>query len=508
MTAGEVAAPERAAPPAEQLRPARRLVGRIPERLRMPLGMAALAQAGYLLWWAAFYPGLFSFDSFTYTWEVTTGRWIADHSIAYDGAVWLSLVGTGDYAALTLAQTVAMAAVTGYLAAGLRRFGVRTRWIAASVLLSVALPSTGAFVIYVWKDVPFAIGSVLAFAALLHLVADALRGGSYHRRSGSRWTWLLLGLGLLLVCLARNNGFLAVLLVGLALLAVLPRLWRRITAAVLIPVVCFFALSDGLYPALGVTKPLNNAAYSFLYADIAYAYSRHPASFTAADTALMAQVAPLGHWASTGADCYQLDPVVGGTFDLAKAVQLNSRLTGLFAEVAERTPGDVAWATLCRSHTAWSVTPGADPVAVAGATVGQGRIGFVAVHPDITRNRYFPEMSIRPLSRPLNRLAHAWYQRLRMSRWVWLVWGGALWSYLLYAVCGRLLVGWRRREVLALAAVTLGNQLNVIAADPSPLYRYMAAPTLIGVLMLPLATSRRVGRVDRAEAVVPGPFDE
>lgn len=466
---------------------ARRLLDRIPERLRMPLGIGALAEGGYLLWWAAFYPGLLSFDSFTYSWEVTTGHWIADHSIAYDGAVWLSLVGTGDYAALTLVQTVAMAAVIGYLAAGLRRLGVRTRSIALSVLLSVALPSTGAFVIYVWKDVPFTIGSVLAFAAVVHLIAGALREERYHRRSGSRRTWLLLGTGLLLICLARNNGFLAAFLIGLALVAALPRLWKRITAVVLVPVLCFFALSDGLYPALGVTSPPNDAAYSFLYGDIAYTYSRHPGTFTAADTALMAQVAPLQHWSTTGANCYQLDPVVGGSFNMAAAVRLNSRLTGLFAEVTERTPADVVEATLCRAHPAWSITPGADPIGVSGTTVGKGMIGFVAVHPSITSNPYHSVMSIRPLFRPLNRIAHAWYQGLRGSHWVWLVWGGALWSYLAYAVIGKLFAGRRRRELLALAAVTLGNQLNVIAADPSPLYRYMAAPTFIGVLMLPLA---------------------
>jgi hypothetical protein len=47
-----------------------------------------------------------------------------------------------------------------------------------------------------------------------------------------------------------------------------------------------------------------------------------------------------------------------------------------------------------------------------------------------------------------------------------------------------------RREVLAVAAVTAAYQLTVLAATPAPLYRYMAGPTVIGVLLLPLAFSR------------------
>ena len=453
----------------------------------MPLGVAALAQAGYLMWWAAFYPGLFSYDSFTYSQEVTTGHWVADHSIAYDGLVWLSLVGTGDYAALTLAQTVAMAAVIGYLAAGLRALGVRTRWIVLSLPPAVLLPSTGAFVIYVWKDVAFTIGGVLAFAAIVHLVADAWQHARHDRHSGTRLTWSLLLLGLLIICLARNNGFLAAFLIGLALTAALPRLWRRITAVTLIPILCFFALSDGLYPALGVTKPLNNAAYSFLYGDIAYAYSRSPSTFAAADTALMAQVAPLEHWSVLGADCYQIDGTVSGTFNLAEAVRLNSELMHLFTEVVERTPLDVAEATLCRAHPAWSITPGADPIGIAGTTVSSDLIGYGTIHPDIYTDAYYPAMSIRPLFRPLNEVLHAYYQALRYSGWVWLVWGGALWSYVAYLLSCRVFFGRRRREAFALAAVTLGSQLNVIAADPAPLYRYLATPTLTGILMLPLA---------------------
>ena len=459
---------------------------RIPERLRMPLGIAVLAELVYLLWWAAYYPALFSYDSFAYSREVTTGDWVADHSIAYDGAVWLSLVGTGDYALLTLVQTFAMAAVLGYLAAGLRRFGVRTLWIVLMTLLVTALPSTGSFIIYVWKDVPFTIGSSLAFAAIVHLVASPLEKQRYDRRTGTARTWWMLGLGLLVVCLSRNNGFLAAFLIGLALLVVLPRLWKRIAAITLIPIIIFFALSDGVYPALGVKAPPNNATYSFLYGDIAYAYSQHPKTFTQSDLELMVKIAPLKHWADQGANCYQLDPMLSGDFNLGLAVKLNSQLMHVFSEAVERTPMDVTLATLCRSHPAWSITSGADPVGITGTELGNNLGGYAAVYPAMYKNPYYKVMSIRPLLGPLHTLANKWYFATDKSTWIWLVWGGAFWSYAAYAMSGKLWKSLRRREVLALITVTVGNQLNVIAANPAPDYRYMAAPTTVGMLMLPL----------------------
>src|SRR5258708_26771702 len=77
---------------------------------RLPAVVFAGTLAVYLLWWAAFYPGLMSFDSVTYVWQVTTGNWRADHSVLYDGLVWSSLKLTGDLALLTLGQAVPAAA--------------------------------------------------------------------------------------------------------------------------------------------------------------------------------------------------------------------------------------------------------------------------------------------------------------------------------------------------------------------------------------------------------------
>jgi len=469
----------------------RPLVQRIPARLRLPLGIAAMAEVVFLFWWASFYPALFSYDSFDYTWEVTTRHWVDDHSIAYDAAVWLTLNVTGDYALLTFVQTVVMAAVLGYLAAGMRKFAIRTRWITAGVLLLVVLPPTGAFVIFVWKDVPFVIGAVLGFAAIVHLTSSTLRVRPRRSRVvGLRRDWLLLATGMLMVCLARDNGFLAVFLIGLALLVALPWLWKRIAAVILIPIVIFFALDSGLYPALGVTKPTNNAAYSFVYADIAAAYHRAPSTFTASELKVMAEVSPLSHWSEAGAVCITTDALTTPAFHMSIAANHNKQLLSIFGQVLKRTPNYVFSASLCRAHNAWAIFPGSDPIGISTVAASSNGYGLFNVHPDMYTNKFHSVMKIRPLSDTLNTISSFWYNSSRTNQLIWLFWGGAVWCYIGYGVVVSLTRKVRRREILALAAVTVGMQLNVLAATPTALYRYMASPTLIGVLLLPFLASQ------------------
>jgi hypothetical protein len=474
----------------------RELIERIPPRMRMPLGIAAIAFFGYLVWWAAFYPGLMTYDSFDYTWESTTGHWVDDHSIFYISSVWLSLKLTGDYALLTFCQIVGMAGAIGYLAAGLRKFKVRTRWIAASVVLLVVLPSSGDFVVYIWKDVPYVIGGVLAFAALTNLVGDSIRIPRELRRvrGGAAWgqrrDWLLMGAGLTLTCLSRNNGFLAVFLAGVALLACMPWLWKRIAVTVLVPILIFFALDDGLYPALGVTKPADYAGYTFVYADIAYSYSKAPWTFTPSDLAVMSQVAPLEHWRTTGADCYGTDALMNGGFKQSEAVAHQSQLMKIFTETLRRTPSQIADATLCRGTPAWAIMPSADKTFLMGIQSSPNGYYFMTWHPSFYSSPYYPSMHVRPLSELAHKGLNWWYNLGKTPQTIWIVWNGATWCWIGYLILVRLTRKVWRREVLAVGAITVGMQLNVLIATPGPLFRYMATPFFIGILTLPLAFSR------------------
>src|SRR5690349_15239839 len=95
--------------------PGRDIVGRL--RQLGPITYL-LTQGVLLFWWVAFYPGLASYDSVMYVWQVSTGNWTTQHSTVYNGLLWLSLRATGGYAPLTLAQTVALAAGLAYAVTG------------------------------------------------------------------------------------------------------------------------------------------------------------------------------------------------------------------------------------------------------------------------------------------------------------------------------------------------------------------------------------------------------
>jgi hypothetical protein len=466
-------------------------VERVPPRLRFPLAVAAVSFLISLVWWAAFYPGLMSFDSFTYTWESTTGHWINDHSIPYISCVWLSLQLTGSYALLTFGQIVAEAAVVGYLAAGLAKFRIRRRWIIGSVVLCGVLPPSGDFFIFVWKDVPFVLGAILGAAAVVHLVGDMLRLPRHARRGvGQRRDWLLFGAGMLLLCLARNNGFLTVVLIAVVLLACLPWHWRRILPLTVVPVVFYFFLTSVVYPVVGVQAQQNNSAYSFFYADVAYGYSKNPTMFDPAQLSAMAAVSPLDHWKTAGGQCWDTDILTNTSqFSMAAAAANQSELMSAFSTVLKKAPQYVVDAQFCRSHNAWAVFPDHGIFMAPVNYTGPRNDSYVS-HPALKHSPFHSAFYSHPLSKTLNHVGSWWFAASRTPQLQWILWGGAVWCYVVYAVVIRLTRRVWRREILTTAAVVAGLQLTVLAATPAPLYRYMAGPTVLGLLLLPLAFSR------------------
>ncbi|WP_037605603.1 hypothetical protein [Streptacidiphilus rugosus] len=467
----------------------RPLVERVPSRLRFPLAVAGISFLLAFVWWAAYYPGLMSFDSYTYTWESTTGHWINDHSIPYITCVWLTLNITGTYALLTFCQIVAAALATGYLAAGLRKFRIRKRWIVGSVVLCGVLPPTGDFFVFVWKDVPFVLGALVAAAAVTHLVGDALKRPRSTRRAvpGRRRDWLAFGGGMLLLCLARNNGFLTVVLIGLVLLACLPWQWRRIAPLTVVPVLFYFFLANVIYPAVGVQPQVNNSAYSFFYADVAYAYGKNPSMFDQDQLAAMEAVAPLKQWKDAG--CWDTDLLTQKNFSMTAAAAHQDELMSTFTMVLKKAPQYVADAHLCRAHNAWAVFPDHGIFMAPVTYTGPFHDSLIS-HPELKDSPFYSAFHSAPLSTTLHRAGDWWFGVSRTPQLQWILWGGAVWCYITYFFVVRLTRRVWRREILAIAATTAGLQLTVLAGTPAPLYRYMAAPTTLGVLLLPLASSK------------------
>lgn len=467
-----------------------RIVERIPVRRRLPLAVYATTQLIFLVWWAAFYPGGMSYDSISYVWHVTTGHWMSNHSVAYDGLVWLSLQLTGDLALLTFAQSVAMAAALAYVVGTLRMFGVKGKWSFTAAVACAVLPSIGTFVIYVWKDVPFAIGAVVAFGATGRLAARRLRGESQLRDKDFRNEIAMLFAGFLAMGLFRNNGLLVAVIAVPVLLLTLPRMRKWLLFATVVPVTIAALLQTVIYPAIGVITPTKDQVYAMNYADIAVVYGKVPQTFTKADKELMAKVAPLSHWGGRAANCYNADWAMKKPMDRKAADQYNDQLIDLWFRVLKRTPDQMISARVCRSHIAWSPFPG--PVDKMGHTlisppsVPKNLFGWADWNPEMADSPYRPILKIRPLNDTLHDAAFFTWKASKTPQLQWLLFRGAIWCYAAYAV---VLAFSRRNRTwapVALLATPLALQLTVVAANPAPLARYMFAPMFLGILTLPL----------------------
>ncbi|MFF6777539.1 hypothetical protein ACFY8W_28855 [Streptomyces sp. NPDC012637] len=468
---------------------------RIPEKRRLPFAVYATTQILFLLWWAAFFPGALSYDSITYVWHVTTDNWMSNHSVVYDSLVWLALNTTGDLWILTLAQTVAMSATLAYCAVTLRKWGVRQRWAAVAACVPAVLPPTAVFVIFVWKDVPFVIGSILAFGAAGRLAARRARGRQTVRDRDFYRTVALLFLGFLAMALFRNNGMLVAVIAAPILLIALPSMRRWVLAATAVPVLIFGLLTSVVYPAAGVKTPPKDAVYAFFYADIAVAYGQRPGFFTKEDKALMSSIAPLSHWKGRAANCYNADwAMESPPMNRPLAAERNDELMALWKRVMKRTPDLVIGARVCRAHIAWAVFPGPKELRantlLSDPQTSKTLFSYLKWNEDIKHSEYRPKLKIRPLSEPLHKVADFSWRAFKVPQLQWLLFRGAIWCYATYAI----VLLFRRRTKLkgtmALLAVTLGLQLTVLAANPAPLWRYMIGPIFIGILILPLLRAK------------------
>ncbi|MFI0896639.1 hypothetical protein [Streptomyces sp. NPDC020983] len=471
----------------------RRAADRIPPHARLPVAVAAACEFVLLLWWLAFLPGLMSFDTVTYVWQVTTGHWRSDHSVAYDVLVWLSLQTTGGLGALTFLQTAVLAACLGYACHGLCALGVRGRWAGLAALAVVLIPSTGTFAVFVWKDSAYGIAAVLAFGACAHLAA----------RQRPALHWWMLAAAMTGLSVFRNNAYPAVLVAGLVLLAAIPRWWRRIAAATLVPTVLALGLNFAVYPAIGIQAPRTSSYYAFNYADIAVAYHRAPQSFRGPDLAVMRQVAPLSHWSGGGANCAWVDPLMGPPFDRAAAERLNARLLDVWGHVLKKRPDLVISAHLCRGRIAWALPHRTTDIYVQPPVIPADRFGYALPGHPMAHSRWLPALRTAAPSATLHRAGVWAYTAARAPELTWLLWTGSLWCWATYLIVARVMRRRPLRAALALAATTAGLQVAVLVATPAGLFRYMAAPVLLGLLSLPLLDAAHPADRPPAEPVPP-----
>ncbi|MBB4957656.1 hypothetical protein [Micromonospora polyrhachis] len=462
----------------------RQITYRLPRPSRLGLVTFGLSQAVLLFWWLAYHPALFTPDSINYIAQSTTGNWNTHHPIAYTALVWLSLQLTGGVAALTLAHTIALAAGLAYAVTGLRRLG-GPGWLWPPVAVAiVALPPVGSFVMCLWKDVPFVICHVFLVGTLARLVAHRRRGAD-----GPAFPRVLLVAvfaELALICLFRQNGFIVAAITVVLCVLLLRGTTLRMIAVGGSAIAVALLTNWMLLPALGVSKSESIVAYEAFFSDIAVAYGTDPAAFPAADTAVMAKVAPLTHWRESG-DCLVVDSTVyHPDFDRLAANEHKSELLTVWWDLTRRSPGTVVDARICRGAIAWR--PDSTGWVVHNPISGWGIQSYLDRDPLIQQSPFRDAVVSRPVSHRAYNLAVALNRRTTEPEW--LFWRGATWSYLAYAAVG--LAAWRRRDrrLLALASVIVGNQISVLIVNGTQASRYMAAPFVVGILLAPLLVAR------------------
>jgi hypothetical protein len=475
-------------------------LGRLPIKpgWLVPIAVFAWAQLVLLGWWAGQWPGLLSADSVRYVIHVTSGPWTADHSVLYDAAVLVSLKLTRNVGLLTLAQTTAAAAVIAYTVASLRAVGVRGRWAAIPACLLPLLPSFGAFIATVWKDVPFALCEVLVAATTLRLFAHRSTTTAY--RQVPRRLLVALGAELLGLTLFRNDGFLLVLVIAVVLAVALTGL--RVIALGLgaLAILLSFGAQAFVYPAVGIKPASSSLSYGLFDADIALVYSQEPDTFTPSDVALLSKVGPLTAWAGAN-NCYNSDRLFRSKgFSLDKADVYHKQLFALWWRVLERSPVAVVQGRFCRGSVAWSVVPPPVDKAIFGRVVAQVPANLYgsasrSIPADIRQN-----LATKPLNDTLGELTHTLRAETDTTAYQPLMWRGASWCYIAYLVLLVAALRLRRWDLLAVGAASLANQLTVLGANPAQLYRYMVGPIFVGILLLALLAVRRPAAVPGSAA--------
>ncbi|MFC5833031.1 hypothetical protein, partial [Nonomuraea insulae] len=437
-----------------------------------------VAQAVLGCWWAALYPGLFSRDSVLYLSHTVVGPWVSDHSVLYDSLVWLSFTKTGDLGAVTFAQTTAMAGALTYLAQSLHRLGApRLLTTVVAMLLPVA-PPVGAFTVTLWKDVPFTI-CALAIAGVCARIA-ARRALTWPALAGLAVLCTLLGL-------FRANGFLVVGVAVLALVVIVRTMRVRLLLTGTLAAALPLLLTNLLFPQFGIVAPSKTYVYHTAFGDIAVAYRERPELFTSQDISLMTTVAPLKRWWE-GGTCYTINPLIWRRdFSWWQADAHATELLELWRHLLVTEPRMVIDTRLCRGAIAWR--PVQDSTTAGGMTYRLSRRPYADTYVGPYEVADFPGrwvFSLRPLSMELNRVADPWLTGSLAPEYDWVLWRGASWAYLSYVAVGLAAWALRNRYVLGVAAIVAALQLTVLANISAQDFRYMAAPIIVGALLVPL----------------------
>jgi hypothetical protein len=461
-----------------------------------------------LFWWGAYFPGAFTVDSTQQWTQILDGVYQDWHPVFHTWVMGLLRSAWDTPGVVSLAQAVAFAAILGRLSRSFARLGV-ARWVAIGIpIVMASVPNSGMMTVAIWKDAPFSLSVLWAFAEVLALVAHP---------QGLRSSWaapLRLGLALFGVFAFRANGLLVAGLILVACAWVFRRTWLPMLVVVAISVGGLVLVRGPLHESLEVWPTPAIFTYTLFVHDMGALITDLGDEMPAADREFLATILPLDRWSEfdeeTNPDglyyCRQATPLIfppemypAERRNLAGELVPSSGLPRVarqnpYSDVLE-TDGDrfmEIWTRsvlsrplvfighrLCVGGVAWS------PVSVGGGRPFTVPLRIAENSLGITTQPVLPWLT------PVLDAYSSWWGRAAT-----ITWRPALWIYAGFVSVWR----WaRRRGDLAwsrwLAVVPgFASWISVVMFTPGQSYRYLWPAHLCAVAALALWTDRGVRR--------------
>jgi hypothetical protein len=477
-----------------------------PARVRVA-GVFVFSLTVFALWWAAFYPGLLTYDS-RQQWEQAQAWVFVDWHPAFH--TWLIALLTRVWyspAAITSLHVLALAAVLASLTRRLERFSVRPTWAVLGPCFVAAWPSTGPLLPIVWKDIPFAISVLWLFAEVLDLVADP-------NRYLDRWTRpARLAIAAILVLGFRHNGIFVVGLVLAAVLVTHLRHWRRLLLVCAVVLAGNVGIKQGLYAYLDVYEAPVLFSYTTLMHDMAAFVDDHWDDMSADDQAFLASILPYEEWVDAYV-CQQATGLIVNDHFTDPAIVDHTGQPPVLADnpqspflEAHRGEFRSMWFRFVRR---WPHTFYDHHIGCVGslAWLPWHRTGVEVLEPPVTTVNDIPGVTLEPLNDDLHDAlvdVRTWWGKNGVAGDPWherwrrvITWRAVVWCYAGLAAVA--LAAWRRRRwnVLAIGAPGLASQLSVLVATPGQSFRYMFPAYLCALASLALFSGPRRTRGEEA----------
>lgn len=273
-----------------------------PSKANLALYLGWLSVLPLLTWWLGWFPGFLSSDSIDQLGQAARFDFFNFHPIFHTFSLWAVSQVWDHPGSVTLIQVILLAGLLGLVARRLTQVGVPW-WLAiGAAWITAALPMVGATTVTIWKDIPYSLAMVWAFAELLALARD--RAGFW----SSVWGPLRLGTALGLMWATRANGKITVILVAIALAIAFRHQWRPLLAAGGAIVVVGIAIPAALTMILPVHPGTIEPSEVFL-PDVAAVAVYDPDWFSAADRDLLEEIAPMEIWQDRYV-CHESSPLM------------------------------------------------------------------------------------------------------------------------------------------------------------------------------------------------------